>query len=134
MELGGSLPCSQEPVINLYPEPNESNPYTSDFIKIHFNILLHLRLCIPKRFISYPMRATCPTDLIPLDFTIRKYMAVTIHFRRYVMTLACILVTRQERILVFPWLCKWSNPFTIQAAGICFRPIELQFPLLFKSF
>jgi hypothetical protein len=29
MELGGSLPCSQEPSTGPYPEPDQSNPYHS---------------------------------------------------------------------------------------------------------
>jgi len=41
MEPEGSLPCSQEPAIGPYPEPNESSPYhPTYFSKIHSNIIL----------------------------------------------------------------------------------------------
>ena len=46
MEPGGSMPHSQRPYNNLYPELNEPNsPY---FFKIHSNIVSHLRLGLPK--------------------------------------------------------------------------------------
>jgi hypothetical protein len=37
----GSLPCSQEPIIALCHDPDESSPHSpSYFFKIHFNIIL----------------------------------------------------------------------------------------------
>jgi hypothetical protein len=43
MEPEGSLPCSQEPTIGPYPEPDQSSPYYCiHFSKIHLNIILHL--------------------------------------------------------------------------------------------
>jgi hypothetical protein len=39
MEPEDLLPCSQEPAIDPYPEPDESNPHPLTlFPKIHFNI------------------------------------------------------------------------------------------------
>jgi hypothetical protein len=40
MEHDGSSPCSQHPVIGLYPERNKSRPYPHSLFKIHFNIIL----------------------------------------------------------------------------------------------
>jgi hypothetical protein len=40
MEPKGSLACWQEPATHLYPEPDESIPYTSTlFPKIHSDII-----------------------------------------------------------------------------------------------
>jgi hypothetical protein len=41
MEREGSLPCSQDPVLRIYPEPDESNPHSLvSLIKIYFNMIL----------------------------------------------------------------------------------------------
>jgi hypothetical protein len=41
MELMGSLPCSQDPTTDPYPEPEESSPHlTYYFFMTHFNINL----------------------------------------------------------------------------------------------
>jgi hypothetical protein len=42
MEPEGSLPCSQEPSIGPYPEPDRCNPYHPILSKIHFNIVTDL--------------------------------------------------------------------------------------------
>jgi len=41
MELEGSLPCSQQPITELYPEPDESSPHLPTLPSyIHPNIIL----------------------------------------------------------------------------------------------
>jgi len=40
METKGSLPCTQEPAISAYPEPDQTTPLPSYILKIHFNIIL----------------------------------------------------------------------------------------------
>jgi hypothetical protein len=42
MESEGTIPCSQEPSTDPYPEPDQSSPYhpTLPLSKIHFNIIL----------------------------------------------------------------------------------------------
>ena len=82
MEPDGSLPRTQVPATCLCPEPNQSSPWPSYlFLKIHFNIILHLRVGLPSglfpsgfptntlytHFLS-PISATSPAYLILLDF------------------------------------------------------------------
>jgi hypothetical protein len=40
MEPEGSLPCSQEPSIGPYPDPDKSSPSYPILSKIHFDIIL----------------------------------------------------------------------------------------------
>jgi hypothetical protein len=56
MEPESSLPLSQQPVILLYPEADESSPRP------------HPSLCA---ILLFPKRATCPAHLIFLDFITR---------------------------------------------------------------
>ena len=78
MEPESSLPYSQAPASCPYPEPTPSSPHNpSHFLKIHLNIILHLRLGLPNGLFSsgFPTktlytplpsstRATCPAHLI----------------------------------------------------------------------
>ena len=65
MEREGSLPHSQVPTSCSYPEPARSiyTP-TSHFLKIHLNIILHLRLDLPCD--SFP-QASAPKPCIRLS-------------------------------------------------------------------
>jgi hypothetical protein len=47
MESEGSLPSSQKPSTGPYPEPDYY------FFKIHFNIILHLRLDLPNGLLTF---------------------------------------------------------------------------------
>jgi hypothetical protein len=69
-----SLPCSQQPTIGPYPEPDESSPHINA-VSLRFILILssHLRLGLPSGlfpsgsptnnlnlFNITPMRAICP--------------------------------------------------------------------------
>jgi hypothetical protein len=66
------------PVINSYPEPDESSPYSHTLLfKIYLNIVLRsppksLKRFFPSGFLAtfntYPMLSTYPTHLIVLHF------------------------------------------------------------------
>jgi len=82
MEPESSLPHSQVPATCPYPEPVRSSPYPpSHFLKIHLNITLPSTPASPHWSLSprlpyqnpvhdFPslIRATCPANLILLDF------------------------------------------------------------------
>jgi hypothetical protein len=84
METEGSLPCSQELVIVLSPEPDDSIPYSQNiWLKSILILSSHTRLGLPSGpFVSGfssdtytqspppPMRATYPTSLIFLHVVI----------------------------------------------------------------
>jgi hypothetical protein len=87
MELEGSLPHSQVPATCPCPEPARSSPYPSHPPSWIFIILLssHLRLVLPSGLFPLgfpiktlympllsPIRTTCPTHHILLDFITRK--------------------------------------------------------------
>jgi hypothetical protein len=48
MEPEGSLPCSQEPSTGPHPQQDSCSPYHPILSKIHFNIILRLRLGRPS--------------------------------------------------------------------------------------
>jgi len=85
MEPECSSPHSKVPATCPYPEPARSCPYPQiHFLKIHYNIFLPFKRGSPKRSLSLrfphqipvytsppPIRATCPANLILLDFITR---------------------------------------------------------------
>ena len=82
MEPEGSLPQSQVHAACPYPKPARSSPHPhTHFLKIHLNIIPHLHLGLPNGLfppgfptitlytsLLTPIRSTCPTHLILLDF------------------------------------------------------------------
>ena len=88
MESEGSLPYSQVPATCPYPEPDRSSPSPkSYFLKIHLNSIIpsmpgspkwSLYLRFPNKTLYMPLlssiRATCPTQLIPLDLINRTIL------------------------------------------------------------
>jgi hypothetical protein len=85
MEPEVSLPHLQVPATCLYPKPaHPVHTPTSDLLKIHLNIILHLCLGLPSGIfpaglpikslykpLPFPIRATRPAHLILLDFITR---------------------------------------------------------------
>ena len=85
MEPKSSLPHSWVPSTSPYPEPARSNPYpTSHFLKIRLNIIGPSTPGSPQWPLSptktlftplpLPIRATCPANLIFLDFNTRTIL------------------------------------------------------------
>jgi len=89
MEHKGSFPHSQVPANCPYPEPAKSSPYpTFHCLKTYLNIVLlstnrSSKWLFPSGFTTKtlyarllsPIRVTCPTHLILLDFITRKICA-----------------------------------------------------------
>ena len=87
MEPERSLPNSQVPApCPIMSQLNPVHNNTSQFLKTHLIIILHLRLILPSglfhsRFptktlytpLSSPIRATCPERLVLLDFITAKF-------------------------------------------------------------
>jgi hypothetical protein len=78
MEPKGTLLCSQDPTTGPYHEPDESSPHPPTVSVRTILMSSHLRLGLPSRLfpsgfptkVLYalpisPMRATCPSHLIP---------------------------------------------------------------------
>ena len=64
MELEGSLPRLQVPVTCPCPEPDQSSPCpSSNFLKIHLNIIPHIRLGLPSGL--FPSRFSTKTLYTP---------------------------------------------------------------------
>src|SRR5215475_1427475 len=72
------------PPVSILSQPNPVHTPTSHFLKVHLNIILPSTPGFPRWSISlrfphqnpvhtspFPIRATCPTHLILLDFTTR---------------------------------------------------------------
>ena len=89
MEPEGSLPHSQQPATCPYPQPARSSLYPPHptFSRPFLISSSHLRLGLPSGLfpsgfptntlytpLPYPVRATCPTHLILLDFIIRTIL------------------------------------------------------------
>jgi hypothetical protein len=79
MEQEGLLPCSQQPSIGHYPEPDpvRTNPYY--LRKIYFNIIHPTMCCLRSglfpsclhtNIIFFPILATFPIYLILLDLNV----------------------------------------------------------------
>jgi hypothetical protein len=65
MEPEGSLPCSQEPSIGPYPEPDQSNP--SHPISLRFILLLTFQV----------------PNLIPIFFRLDRLSKESVHVRGF---------------------------------------------------
>jgi hypothetical protein len=81
IESEGLLPCSQEPSIGTYPEPDKSHPchpilsilicsptYALVFPAVSFLLVSHQYILYA--FLFAPIRATCLAHLKRLDFAI----------------------------------------------------------------
>ena len=79
MEPESSLPYSQVPANCPYPEPTPSSPTTpSHFLKIHLNIILHLRLGLPNGSFSsgFPTKTLCtPLPSSVREIKVKKYFS-----------------------------------------------------------
>jgi len=105
MKSQGSIPHSQVPATCPYGEPDRASTYsTTHFLKIHLNVIPHLRLglpsCLfPKGFptrILYtsllsPMRATCPTHLNFLNLVTRKILGEQYRFIIIIIIITLVL-------------------------------------------
>jgi hypothetical protein len=82
MEPEGSLPCSQEPSTDPYPETDRSNPY-HPILRSILILSTHLHVGLPSglflsgfptnilhTFLVSPISATCPAHLILLHLII----------------------------------------------------------------
>ena len=81
MEPGAVLPPSQVPTNCLYPEAAQSNPYpTSNFLRIHLNIILPFTPWSPKWPLSLRFPHQNPVYASPLPHT--RYIPRPSHPRR----------------------------------------------------
>jgi len=119
MKHDSSIPHLQVPATCLYPETDQSSPWSpSHFLKIHLNIILLSTRGSSKwfLFLRFPTKAlytlllslihaTCPAHLILLELITR-----TIHvFAEECRSLSSSLCSYEKSILPSPEIKSWMS-------------------------